>query len=111
MIKVSFDKDAYSINAVKKCLYWYTEEFAVELKQNDKQITIELDPLDSKNNYKKDKVIKKLKNDLMDFEVRNIVTKETKNVRDLLIAKAFSSTDEYESEPPGEISDPVGFKP
>ena len=47
----------------------------------------------------------------MDFEVRNIVTKETKNVRDLLIAKAFASTDEYESEPPGEISDPVGFKP
>ena len=57
------------------------------------------------------RAIKKLKNDLIDFQVRDIVTKETKNVRDLLIAKAFATTDKYETNPPGEVSDPVGFKP
>ena len=38
------------------------------------------------------------------------ISKETKNVRDLIIAKAFSDSDEFDSEPPGEITDPVGFK-
>jgi hypothetical protein len=38
------------------------------------------------------------------------VTKETQNVRDLLIAKAFSNG-EFDELPPGDVSDPVGFSP
>jgi hypothetical protein len=52
--------------------------------------------------------LQKLERDLVDFNVRDIVTKETQNVRDLLIAKAFSNG-EYDELPPGEISDPVGY--
>jgi His-Xaa-Ser system protein HxsD len=52
----------------------------------------------------------KLERDLIDFNLRDIVTKETQNVRDLLIAKAFSNG-EFDEEPRGEVSDPVGFDP
>jgi His-Xaa-Ser system protein HxsD len=53
-------------------------------------------------------VLLKLERDLLDFNLRDIVTKETKNIRDILIAKAFSHG-EFDELPPGEISDPVGF--
>jgi hypothetical protein len=52
----------------------------------------------------------KVERDLVDFNLRDIVTKETQNVRDLLIAKAFSNG-EFDELPPGEVSDPVGFNP
>jgi hypothetical protein len=45
---------------------------------------------------------------LIDFSLRDIVTKETQNIRDLLIAKAFSNG-EFDEEPTGDASDPVGF--
>jgi His-Xaa-Ser system protein HxsD len=55
-----------------------------------------------------EELLQKLERDLIDFNLRDIVTKETKNIRDLLTAKAFSNG-EFDELPPGEISDPVGF--
>jgi hypothetical protein len=55
-----------------------------------------------------EKLLQKLERDLIDFNLRDIVTKETKNIRDLLTAKAFSNG-EFDELPPGELSDPVGF--
>ena len=52
----------------------------------------------------------KLTRDLIDFNLRDIVTKETQNVRDLLIAKAFSHG-EFDEVQVGEVSDPVGYMP
>ena len=50
----------------------------------------------------------KLERDLIDFNLRDIVTKETMNIRDLLIAKAFSNG-EFDESPRSDVSDPVGF--
>ena len=111
MIEISLDSNVYSLEAVKKCSYWYTDNYSVDIKQDDDQVILLLEPLNEDTEEDKDQIIKKLKNDLLDFQVRDIVTKETKNVRDLLIAKAFATTDKYETNPPGEVSDPVGFKP
>ena len=111
MIELSIDSKLYSIDAIKKCLYWYTDNYSVEIKQDGDHITILLDLINKDLEVDKDDIVKTLKNDLIDFQVRDIVTKESKNVRDLLIAKAFSTTDEYETKPPGDVSDPVGFKP
>ncbi len=51
------------------------------------------------------KYLQKLERDLIDFNLRDIITKETQNIRDLLIAKAFSHFNTEET-PPGEYSDP-----
>jgi hypothetical protein len=55
-----------------------------------------------------DLYLQKLERDIIDFNLRDIVTKETQNIRDLLIAKAFSNG-EFDELPPGEITDPVGY--
>jgi His-Xaa-Ser system protein HxsD len=108
---VYLDKNIYSKDSVFKCLYWYgdkyhtsfsTDEngnFIVKLKTNSKS---ELSNLEN--------LLLKLEKDLVDFSLRDIVTKETINIRNLLIAKAFSNG-EFEELPIGDISDPVGFNP
>jgi His-Xaa-Ser system protein HxsD len=54
--------------------------------------------------------LQKLERDLVDFHLRDLVSKETGNIRTLLVAKAFSNG-EFDEAPPGEVSDPVGFAP
>ena len=50
------------------------------------------------------------KRDLIDFKLRDIVTKETQTIRELITAKAFAYFD-LDDNPATEISDPVGFNP
>ena len=114
-IIVFADTSLYSKDSVFKCLYWYGNKFHTNIaivKCNDREhYKITLKPLiDTEiSEEKKIKTLQKLESDLVDFNLRDIVTKETQNVRDLLIAKAFSNG-EFDEEPPGEISDTVGFK-
>jgi His-Xaa-Ser system protein HxsD len=109
-IVIYADSTLYSRDAVFKCMYWYGDKFHTNVSMDAGFYVISLVPLEGflaeigeLNLY-----MQKLERDLIDFNLRDIVTKETKNVRDLLIAKAFSNG-EFEESPPGEISDPVGF--
>ena len=110
MKTISLDLEIYNLDAIKKCFYWYSDRFTFDIKKTKKKLSINISSL-SDNDTVTDDIIKEIKSDLIDFEVRNIITKETDTIRQILLAKAFSPTDRYDSEPPGEISDPVGFKP
>lgn len=110
-ILVYADASIFSNDAVMKCLYWYGDKFHTSVSLvNEQYFRMALKPgqqqvftLAELELYQQ-----KLERDLIDFNLRDIVTKETRNVRDLLIAKAFSNG-EFDELPPGEISDPVGF--
>ncbi|MFC0513540.1 His-Xaa-Ser system protein HxsD [Mucilaginibacter angelicae] len=109
-IIVYADTALYSKDAVFKCLYWYGDKFHTSVTSVDAyyQITLTAAAGQIKEVSELDLYLQKLERDLVDFNLRDIVTKETQNVRDLLIAKAFSNG-EYDELPPGEISDPVGY--
>jgi len=105
------DTSLYSKDSIFKCLYWYGDKFHTNLSFADSNTyrvsvkpisTLQLSP--DELEY----LLLKVERDLIDFNLRDIVTKETQNVRDLLIAKAFSNG-EFDELPPGEVSDPVGF--
>lgn len=102
----------YSKDSVFKCLYWYGSDFNCNVDlvniQDNQYFKIVLVPMEA-NKHNLKLVFQKLENDLIDFNLRDIVTKETKNIRDLLVAKAFSNG-EFDEVPPGEIADPVGFE-
>ena len=110
-IVVYADSALYSKDSVLKCLYWYGDNFRTSVTlEKDRFFKISLE-LKEENKFSyselKNKLFK-LENDLVDFNLRDIVTKETQNIRDLLTAKAFSNG-EFDEAPPGELSDPVGF--
>lgn len=101
----------YSKDSIFKCLYWYGDKYHTNVSFADSNTykvsvkpisTNKLSPIELEN------LLLKLERDLVDFNLRDIVTKETRNVRDLLIAKAFSNG-EFDEMPPGDVSDPVGF--
>ena len=101
----------YSKDSVFKCLYWYGDKFhtAVGFADIDTYKIIIRPKADSNLNPEDfDFYLLKIERDLIDFNLRDIVTKETKNIRELLIAKAFSNG-EFDEDPVGDISDPVGF--
>ncbi len=110
-IIVFADTSLYSKDSIFKCLYWYGDKFHTNVSfadSNTYRVSIKSTSMNPLSPQELDNLLLKLERDLVDFNLRDIVTKETQNVRDLLIAKAFSNG-EFDELPPGEVSDPVGF--
>jgi His-Xaa-Ser system protein HxsD len=109
-IIVYADMAIYSKDAIFKCMYWYGDKFSVNISVEEESYKIILTPHENADIKLTDfrLYLEKLERDIIDFNLRDIVTKETKNIRDLLVAKAFSNG-EFDELPPGEITDPVGF--
>jgi His-Xaa-Ser system protein HxsD len=110
-IIVFADATLYSKDSIFKCLYWYGHKYHTTVSFADSNTyRISLKPMSDNplSQQQLEILLQKLERDLIDFNLRDIVTKETKNIRDLLIAKAFSNG-EFDELPPGDISDPVGF--
>lgn len=108
-IAVFLDSRIYSKEGILKCLYWYSDKFNTSVNIIDNYYRIVLNPNLDNQQLDLNTLLEKIVKDLLDFNLRQIVTSETQNVRDLLIAKAFSNG-EFDETPMGEISDPVGFK-
>ena len=108
---LNIDKGLYSSDVLHKCFYWYGNRFIIDINVlNDKYFEIVLTKTESiEENW--DLLTAKIKRDLVDFKLRDIVTKETQNVRDLIIAKAFAYYDIETENKITEVSDPVGFNP
>ena len=110
-IIVYADSSLYSKESIFKCLYWYGNEYHTSILSVDGgmyRISVMPRTTDNLSSDDLDNLLLKVERDLIDFNLRDIVSKETKNIRELLIAKAFSNG-EFDEAPPGEIADPVGF--
>lgn len=110
---VFLDKKIYSKESVFKCLYWYGDRYHTSFSTDEENnYVVKIKPTSNSQltETESEQLLLKLEKDLIDFNLRDIVTKETMNIRDLLIAKAFSNG-EFDELPYGDISDPVGFNP
>lgn len=106
--QIIIDGKLYSVEVIHKCFYWYGDKFSVDIKVEGDFFVIDISELGNEGTI--EKIFAKIKNDLIDFKTREIISTETKNIRDLLVAKAFANG-EFDESPSGEISDPVGFNP
>ena|SRR5579872_6145145 len=112
-ILVFVESNLYSKEAVFKCLYWFGDKFYTGVSFADSNTyRISLRPL-SAANINPDEFqlyLQKLERDLVDYQLRDTIANDTQNIRDLLVAKAFSNG-EFDETPPGDVSDPLGFNP
>lgn len=93
------DSNIYNLDTVYKCFYWYGNSFVVEINENKKNIKVVLKKKEGELNQDLfNRLSNKVKQDLIDFKLRDIVTKETKTIRELIIAKAFSNFSDDEEE-------------
>jgi His-Xaa-Ser system protein HxsD len=106
-IEIKVQLKIYNLNILHKCFYWYSNEFEIDIEVDDQDKEKGIIKLYAKNdgisNDKLKTISQLIRTDLIDFKTRDIITKETKSIRDLLIAKAFSNSDEFDQEPPGDI--------
>ena len=108
---VYLDKNIYSKDSIFKCLYWYGDKYHTSFSTDEHgNFVIKLKTISKLESTNLENLLLKVERDLLDYSLRDIVTKETMNIRDLLIAKAFSNG-EFDESPFGDISDPVGFNP
>ena len=112
-ISIYVNSKIYSLDSIFKCIYWYGDKWNVlvnEYSENPELYEVVFSPKSSELEFdetKGKKLLDKFINDLNDFKLRDIITKETKNIRDLLVAKAFSNG-EFDEDPPGEFDDFLG---
>lgn len=107
--QIFIDRNLYSTEVIHKCFYWYGEKYAVSIKLEGDFYIVDISDPSSQGSI--EKVFTKIKSDLIDFKTREIVSVETKNIREILIAKAFAYGDEFDEVPPGNVNDPLGFDP
>jgi His-Xaa-Ser system protein HxsD len=106
------EKTLYSEDVLFKCFYWYGNNYSVKISEHENSsfcVVIELLP-SAPVEFDSKALCEKVLRDLNDFKLRDIVSKETQNIRELLVAKAFAYY-ETEGDPLTDASDPVGFTP
>lgn len=111
-LTIDIPSKTYRPSVVFKCFYWYGKHFEVDITELGEHTHVTLTRKEGEMSAEYVTMLQqKVKQDLIDFRTRDIVTQETQSIRELLIAKAFSHSDELDELPPGEVSDPVGFQP
>lgn len=114
---IYLDPRIYSKEAVLKASYWSTGIAYVRLPESaDNRLVIQIElkqRIPSVANPKPitiQEFVKEFCNSLLDFQLRREVEIETGQVRQLIVAKAFSESGVLEDEPPGTIADPVEIR-
>ncbi|WPQ63294.1 His-Xaa-Ser system protein HxsD [Chitinophaga sancti] len=111
ILTIIIDAAIYSEPVLLKCFYWYAGTFEVDIAMGTiSSYSISLKLKDANDTFDWEHTIQKIKQDLIDFKLRQIVTDETTTIRELIIAKAFAHYEE-EDTPLTEIGDPLGFDP
>jgi His-Xaa-Ser system protein HxsD len=97
--------DLVSIEALLKTCYWFSRDFVCDITQDGLgQSTVHLKPKPACRTALGD-AREQFMAQAMDFALRERVTAKTSDVRDLLLAKAFSESGVLEEQPQGVFGD------
>lgn len=105
-LAVAIDVSLYPEDVVFKCFYWYGDKYDVTIDRGagGPELVVRLAMKDGPLAEEALRQLEsKIQRDLVDFKTRDIVAKETRIIRELLIAKAFAHSDDLDSPPPGSV--------
>ncbi len=84
--ELNFDVRVFSLDTIKRALYRFSDKCSFDLQLKDNDITVKI-----KTNADDD-LLSKIKNEVLDQDLRDTLFKETANIRALILANAFSNT-------------------
>ena len=88
---IQINRDIYSDLAVFKTAYWFTDRFYVYIGSSaPQQLDIELRSKSADQAVDLQASLAEFCNSLIDFSVREIVSKETGSIREALVTHAFT---------------------
>lgn len=84
-----FNKEIYPQMAIEKASYFFVDDYFVMIDSDDKYFLVELKP---KNGTVKEKPVEDFQNEVLAQVNRYKISKETKNIRELIVGRALAST-------------------
>jgi len=107
LVTVSIRRDQVSVEALLKACYWFSKDFVCDVQKGGADLSIV--HLRPKNEapVRPEDVRARFLESAMDFALRERVAKDTSEVRDLLLAKAFSESGVLEDQPQGVFGDQI----
>jgi His-Xaa-Ser system protein HxsD len=83
---IDFDVNVFSLDTIKRALYRFSDKCSFDIQMKDHLITVTF------HTNIQDDWIAKIKNEALDQDLRDTLSKETANIRTLILANAFSNT-------------------
>ena len=101
-MKFEIPKSSYSLKSIRDTIYWFSNDYTIILDQNDHNFIISIDKVDENfsRNFMKT---------LNDYSLRDLIQNETKEIKNLVTAKAFYP-DLVNFKPIGEFDDPLNIE-
>ena len=88
---VKIDSSIYSKEVVTKVVYWLSCDFTIMQNLDGKNWTLSLE---SQTATDWDEVKNRLSQLLNDYQMREVITAETKDIRNILFIRAFANVEE-----------------
>lgn len=88
---VEIDSGIYSKDVVAKVVYWLSRDFTIMQSLESSVWTLSLESHDMVN---WDDVKERLSQLLTDYQMREVITAETKDIKNILYIKAFANVEE-----------------
>lgn len=88
---VKIDSEIYSKEVVTKVVYWLSRDFTIMQGREGENWMLSLE---NPNAVDWDEVKKRLSQLLTDYQMRELITAETKDIRNILYIKAFANVEE-----------------
>lgn len=95
---LSFDRDIYSLDVIKKSAYRFSSISSVTFKKSDTGYDCIFELPDKFTDAQVDTFVSEFKKNLLDQDLREIIRDETETTRNLILAHAFSNAGADEDE-------------
>ena len=90
---LQIERKIYSDSCISKVVYWFSDRYSIERHINGDIEALTIDGVKDERTFKKMFFEK-----LNDFKLREVIDKETKDIRTILYAKAFGDFDDITEE-------------
>lgn len=99
VVSFKVDSKIYSERIVSKVLYWAQKSYNTHWEMRGEYSFVSLIKKQGKFNSDEVSILhEKLSQDFIDFKTREIVHEETKDIRNILLIKAFANNDIFEDQ-------------
>ena len=88
---VEIDSDIYSKDVIAKVVYWLSRDFTIMQNIDGKDLMLSLE---SQNVVNWDEVKKRFSQMLADYQMREVIAAETRDIKNILYIKAFANVEE-----------------
>jgi His-Xaa-Ser system protein HxsD len=89
---VTFSSAVFGTTAVKKAAYKYIKIFSADITENDSFINCALRFSEALKADEMERIVSDFRKEVLDQDLREALKKETEQVRNLILAHAFSKT-------------------